>query len=153
MRLHRFLDSSEELQLEGAFVSLRLVREALEHHFRLIIKEERQHYLCCTMVRYGWLYASPLFWLQPTLHLHFRNAGSRSVLSWHFSRLPLYAVIISVLLFLCIRMLTSRVPEVFSLLSLALSCAIAFLSMILLHTRLISRRIRRVLAKLGQRTA
>jgi hypothetical protein len=152
MRLPWILDSSGELQLDGTFVSLRLVKDALEQCFRLIIKAERPHYLCCTLVRYRWLYASPLFWVQPTLHLHFRTDGSRAVLSWHFSRLHDYAVILVLPIYLGIQAFASHAQAPSSSFGLVLLCTLGFLAMTLLHTRLVSRRVQRVLAQLGERT-
>ena len=90
--------------------------------------------------------------MQPTLHLHFRTDGSRAVLSWQFSRLHDYAVILVLPIYLGIQAFASHAQALSSSFGLVLLCTLGFLAMTLLHTRLVSRKVRRVLAQLGERT-
>jgi len=78
-----------EMQCENAFVSPRVVRDALVRRFRLVPLEESGSYLSYKLPRYFRLYGGPIVWPQASLHILISRDGPRTTLSWRF-RWPEY---------------------------------------------------------------
>jgi hypothetical protein len=152
MFLQQFVDGSGELQFDEAFLSPRIVREALEKSFRLVVIEESAHQLRGKIVRYARIYAAPVLWPNATIRILFHREGAHFRLSWRF-RWPDYYLL---LLVPVLALLEAAKPPHFMDASLILTSnlcfAVLFLLLIFLDTKWVSWRVRRVLEKLEKKT-
>jgi hypothetical protein len=73
------------LLVEDKFLSLRIVREALERKFKIVVIEETSKYIKCKIVRFARLYGFPVPFPNPTLEVTFRNENSGSSIKYLFT--------------------------------------------------------------------
>ena len=95
MSLRQFINGSGELHFEGAFLSPRIVKEALQKRFRLVPIEESSSHLRYKIVRFFRLYGGPAIFPQARIDITIRKDNSRSSLYWHFAWPEYYAFIVS----------------------------------------------------------
>ena len=85
MSLRDFLHGGGTLLVEDKFLSLRIVREALERKFKIVVIEETSKYIKCKIVRFARLYGFPVPFPNPTLEVTFRNQSSGSSIKYLFT--------------------------------------------------------------------
>ena len=85
MSLRDLLHGSGTLVVEDKFLSLRIVREALERKFKIVALEETSKYIKCKIVRFARLYGFPVPFPNPTLEVTFRNENSESSIKYFFT--------------------------------------------------------------------
>ncbi len=148
MSLQQFFDGSGELQFDEAFLSPRIVREALEKRFRLVVIEETAHQLRGKIVRYARLYAAPVFWPHPTIRVLIHREGLRCRLSWRFHWPDYYMLLLVPVLALFMAALPLHFMDASPVLISGLCFVFFFLLLIFLDTKWVSWRVRRTLEKL-----
>lgn len=85
MSLRDFLHGSGTLVVEDKFLSLRLIKEALERKFRIVILEETSKHLKCKIVRFARVFGFPVPFPNPTLEVTFRNEDYGSTIQYDFT--------------------------------------------------------------------
>ena len=148
MSLQEFFDGSGELQFDEVFVSPRLVREALEKRFRLVVIEETPHQLRGKLVRYARIYAAPVIWPNATISIQIHREGLRHRLSWRFHWPDFYMLLLVAVLALLVETDPSRFRDGSLVLTGILCFTIFFLLLIFLDTKRVSWRVRRTLERL-----
>ena len=140
MSLRQFINGSGELHFEGAFLSPRIVKEALEKRFRLVPIEESSSHLRYKIVRFFRLYGGPAIFPQARIDITIRKDNSRSSLYWHFVWPEYYAFIVSFIILFAVVVFdkgTQIIPFLIFYLVL-------FGSIVFLDTKWVSRRVREV---------
>lgn len=98
MFLRDFFHGSGRIVLKEKFVSLRLVREALERKFTIRILEETPSRLRCKVVRFTRLYGAPVPFPNPSLEVTFKNDRAESLINYNVTIYDYYTLIIVALL-------------------------------------------------------
>jgi hypothetical protein len=151
MSLQQFVDGSGEIQFKEAFLSPRIVREALETRFRVVVIEETAHQLRGKIVRYARLYAAPVFWLHPTIRILISREGVCCRLSWNFRWPDYYMLLLVPVLAIFLATPTSHVMDTSLILSSGVCFVFVFLLLIFLDTKWVSWRVRRTLETLERK--
>jgi hypothetical protein len=144
MSLRQFIDGSGELHFEDSFLSPRIVKEALEKRFRLVVIEESTSHLRYKIIRFFRLYGGPAIFPQARIDITIRKDNFRSSLYWYFIWPEYYVFLISFIVLSIATVLdhgTQPVP--FLLVAL-----LFFASLVFLDTKWVSRRVRKVFEQL-----
>jgi len=88
-----------EIHFHDAFLSPRLVREALEKRFRLVPVQETSTHLRLKIIRLFRLYGGPMIWPQAQIDITLRKDGDGYTLSWYFYWPEYYALLLWPVLF------------------------------------------------------
>ncbi len=148
MSLQQFIAGSGELQFDNVFLSPRIVREALEKRFRLVVIEETPDQLRGKLVRYTRIYAAPVIWPNITIRILIRREGLRCRLSWRFHWPDYYMLLLVPVLALSAAAKPSPIVEASLVLTTALCFTVFFLLLIFLDTKWVSWRVRRAFERL-----
>jgi hypothetical protein len=70
MSVKQFLNGSGQIYFADRFISVRLIREALEKHFKLRIIHESPNKAQYKIIRYVRIYGAPILFPHPTLNLN-----------------------------------------------------------------------------------
>jgi hypothetical protein len=151
--LQQFVDGSGGLQFDEAFLSPRIVREALEKRFRLVVIEETAHQLRGKFVRYARIYGAPVFWPHPTIRILIHREGLRCRVSWHFHWSDYYMLLLLPVLALFMAAAPSHFMNAPLILTSGLCFSCFFLLLIFLDTKWVSWRVRKTLEKLERKAA
>jgi hypothetical protein len=142
-----FFQRRGELHFKEAFLSPRLIREALERWFRLATIEETSTHLRYKIIRFLRLYGGPMFWPQAEIDITIRRIGDICTLYWHFFWPEYYLLLLWPILFGLVA-LTDAKPGGLPLLALPL--AILFSGFLFfVDTVWVARRVRKAFTSLG----
>ena len=75
----KILNEKVELNLEGKFVSTRLVKETLEKFFNIRVVEETSSYIKLKIIRWARLYGFPFLWFQASIQIWLDRENDRIV--------------------------------------------------------------------------
>jgi len=95
----RFFQMGGEIHFHDAFLSPRLVREALEKRFRLVPVQETSTHLRLKIIRIFRLYGGPMIWPQAQIDITLRKDDDAYTLSWYFYWPEYYALLLWPVLF------------------------------------------------------
>jgi hypothetical protein len=115
-----FFQRRGEIQFRNAFLSPRLIREALESRFRLAPIEETSTHLRFRIIRYLRLYGGPMIWPQAEIDITIRRHGNSYSLCWYFFWPEYYLLLLWPVLF-GLAALAGAKPPGLSLLALPLA--------------------------------
>jgi len=93
MSIRDFFHGGGRIISENQFVSLRLIKEALEKKFTLRILEESTHGLRCKVTRYVRLFAAPMLFPNPALEVSFNNDEHETVINYRIIDYDYYIVL------------------------------------------------------------
>jgi len=146
-----FFQRRGEIHFQSAFLSPRLIREALESRFRLAPIEETNTHLRFKIIRFLRIYGGPMIWPQAEIDIPIRRNGDRHTLYWHFFWPEYYLLLLWPILF-GLAVLTEAKRGGVPLFALPL--AILFSGFIFfLDTMWVARRVRKAFTNLGERTS
>jgi len=133
--LHNFLTGNGEVYLLNKFLSARLLKEALDKKFNVLIVEETPAYIKFRIIRWIRLYGAPFIWPQASIRIWIDNKNDKLIFKFFW---PEYLALIIPYSFFFI--LEQRIREVFP----ALVCALIFFTFLMfLDTKWVSRRVRK----------
>jgi hypothetical protein len=98
MQIRDFFQGSGSVKFKDKFVSLRLVREALERKFAIRVLEETPSRLRCKVTRFTRLYAAPVPFPNPLLEVTFHNEQDGSTVNYKVTSYDYYMLAIGFLL-------------------------------------------------------
>ena len=84
MKFERFYIEKGEISLNDKFISLRLVKEALEKNFNISVLDESSKYLSCKMIRWARLYGAPSIIPHPRLELRFIDENNMTIIRYRY---------------------------------------------------------------------
>jgi len=146
-----FFQRRGEIHFQNAFLSPRLIREALESRFRLAPIEETNTHLRFKIIRFLRLYGGPIIWPQAEIDITIRRHTNGSSLYWYFLWPEYYLLLLWPILFGIVT-LTEAKPR--GLPFLVLPLAILFSGFLFfLDTMWVARRVRKAFTNLGERTS
>lgn len=116
----RFFQSGGEIHFHDAFLSPRLVREALERRFRLVPVQETSTHLRLKIIRLFRLYGGPMIWPQAQIDITLRKDDDAYTLSWYFYWPDYYALLLWPVLFGLVTLTESPSPQFVSMLPMAI---------------------------------
>ncbi len=141
------LTGSGTVRCEDAFISSRIVHDALARRFRLVPIEESSHYVAYKLPRYFRLYGGPVFWPQASVHILLSKEASRTTVSWQF-RWPEYGLLLVWFVVALLHLTVSSTwGDVFFLLLIA---PLFFTALIFLDTRWVAWRVRQALEEIEE---
>ena len=143
-----FFQMRGELHFKAAFLSPRLIREALDNQFRLATLEETNTHLRYKIIRFFRLYGGPIIWPQAEIDITMRRNGDRYTLFWYFFWPEYYLLLLWPILFGLVAVVGEkhRVLPPF-----VLPVAILFSGFLLfLDTMWVARRVRKAFTNLGK---
>lgn len=153
MSLREFFTGSGKIVFEDKFISIGLIRDALEKKFRLVILEESAIHMRCKIIRYARLYAAPaLFIPNSVINVVIKREEEITTLYYDFEWPEYYWVVAFAMLG---GILSATLPRIGSFIeatiySIVFSGLILFFFglLVFLDTKYVSSRIRRSLVSL-----
>jgi hypothetical protein len=146
-----FFQRGGELHFKEAFLSPRLIREALESRFRLATIEETSTYLRFKIIRFLRIYGGPMIWPQAEIDITIKRIGNSFTLYWHFFWPEYYLLLLWPILF-GLGALTNE--QRVGVTIFALPVAILFSGFLFfLDTMWVARRVRKAFTNLGERAS
>lgn len=141
-----FFQRRGEIHIQDTFLSPRLIREALEKRFHLVPIEETSTHLRFRIIRFFRLYGGPCIWPQAEIDITLRRDQNSYTLLWYFFWPEYYVLAFSLVLLGLIALVDSESGGLFlAVMPLAI---LFFGALIFLDTVWVSRRVRKVFAKL-----
>jgi hypothetical protein len=151
MMIRDFFHGIGTIAFKDKFVSLRLVREALERKFTIRILEETPTGLRCKITRFTRLYAAPVPFPNPTLAVTFHNGPDGTTVNYKVTSYDYYMLAIGFLLTTILSVIYWPADHAFHsikdepvFMSVTL---IFFVMLIILDTKFLVYRIRKALSK------
>lgn len=101
MNLSRFYIEQGEVNLNEKFISLRIVKEALEKSFRISVLDESSKHLSCKMIRWARLYGAPSIFPHPNLELNFVDENNMTIIRYSYKYYDfIYALLCALIFFI-----------------------------------------------------
>lgn len=91
-RIINFITGSAPISLDDKFVSIRLIKEAIQKKYRLTVLEESPTHMKCKIIRYARLYAAPFFFLNATAQFDIKRETDSDTLLINYSWPDYYLV-------------------------------------------------------------
>lgn len=151
MSVRDFFHGSGSIAFKDKFVSLRLIREALDRRFTIRVLEETPNGLRCKVTRFTRLYAAPVPFPNPSLEVTFHNDQDGSTINYTVTTYDYYVFGIGFLLATLLQW--SRWPADRILLFIKeagfffSTILIFFVALIILDAKFLVYRIRKALSK------
>lgn len=146
-----FFQRRGEIQFKEAFLSPRLVREALEGRFHLAPIEETRTHLRYKLIRFFRIYGGPMVWPQAEIDITIRKNRDRYALYWHFFWPEYYLLLLWPILFGLAAVVDGKHG---GLVLFVLPVAILFSGLLFfLDTMWVARRVRKAFANLGEKAS
>ncbi len=115
----RFFQRGGEIHFHDAFLSPRLVKEALEIRFRLVTVQETSTHLRLKIIRLFRLYGGPMIWPQAQIDITLRKDDNAYTLYWYFYWPEYYSLLLWPVLFGLVALTEPRLPLSLSMLPIA----------------------------------
>lgn len=135
-RIINFITGSASISFDDNFVSVRLIKEAIQKKYRLTVLEETPTHMKCKIIRYARLYAAPFFFLNATAQFDIKKDSHDNTLIINFFW-PDYFLVAAVAL-------AVGISKGISLFLLAL---VFFGGLVFLDTKWVSSRIRKLISE------
>lgn len=138
MSIKEYINGNGTILMDDKFISIRLIKEALERNYRLRIIDESSTHLKAKIIRYARLYGAPILFPNATIDIHIEKEDDKNTLQYWFAWPDYYLVIIGAV----IAGIDSR-SVVFPLLVLLFGGLLVFLD-----TKWVSSKINKILKHL-----
>jgi hypothetical protein len=128
------------------------VSNKLKQKFRISVIEETPHYLNCKIIRFGRLYAVPVFFPNPTVEISWENSGNGFQVSYLFTCFDYYIIV--AIPFLTILSSLTNESNIMEFLKIGIgfgtAASLFFGSLILIDTKYLVYRIKKTLLELNE---
>jgi hypothetical protein len=121
MNLSKFYIEQGEVNLNDKFISLRLVKEALERDLRIAVIDESSKHLSCKMIRWARLYGAPSIFPHPKLELRFIDRNNMTIIRYRYQNNDL------ILALICTSVFIALGPQIFETASIWAGLGYGFL--------------------------
>ena len=152
MSMKEFFTGSGSLAFDERFVSVRIVKDALDRTFKLRILKESTTRIKCKIIRSFRLYGGPVWWPNATMDLVIKKEGRMTRVYYDFKWPEYYMVLISsTLVGIFAVTLSIDKPLMESVLDsgILFFLALSFFGLLVfLDTKYVASRIRRILFNL-----
>jgi hypothetical protein len=146
-----FFQRKGEMHFQAAFLSPRLIREALESRFRLAPLEETSTHLRFKIIRFLRIYGGPIIWPQAEVDITIRRHKDSYTLYWYFFWPEYYLLLLWPIFFGLVALTETKLG---GLPLFALPLAILFSGFVfLLDTMWVARRVRKAFTNLGEKAS
>jgi len=81
----RFFSRRQVIYIEDSFLSTRIIREALERKFRVVVIEESGNHLRLRIIRFLRIYGGPMIWPQASIDITIEKLGAAWNIYWYFT--------------------------------------------------------------------
>lgn len=131
-----FITGNSPIPLSDKFVSIRLVKEAIEKKYRLAVLEESSTYMKCKIIRYARIYGAPIIFPSATAKFDIKRESDRNTLTINYNWPDYYLVAVA----------ASAAGIISRNIILFLLALVSFGGLVFLDTRWVSSRIRQLIS-------
>jgi hypothetical protein len=131
-----FISGSGPIALDDKFVSIRLVKEAVQKKFRLAVLEESSTHMKCKIIRYARLYGAPIFFLNATAEFDIKRESDSNTLIINYYWPDYYLVAVA----------ASAAGIISKNISFFLLALVFFGGLVFLDTKWVTSRIRKLIS-------